>query len=253
MVDASGYSGGRMKFAYSFGRLSALITLAALTMLLGGCSPSGTAAQDAIRKSPVQRGSIDQMVSATGSVFPEERSSLSFEQPGYVTEINVVVGSQVKAGDVLARVDSDILDVSVAQAELRLKSAQVAYNQLYDPPSKAQIAGAQAAVAGAVAAYNKVTAPPDPEQVRVAQLQYEQAYQAYLKDPNDGVAVANLESARLQLKLLTDPPDKNAVAAASAAISQAQATLDGMRNGPSEATIARAQNQIDQAQLALDR
>lgn len=229
--------------------------LAVLVTLLGGCASAAPLTQEALRKSAIQRGTIDQTVSATGEVHPEERSNLSFEQPGYVTEISVEVGSLVKAGNILARVDSNILDLSVSQAELRLKAAQIAYDQLFEPPSKAQLAGGQAAVASAIVAYNKVTAPPDEEQVKVAQLEYEQAYEAYLKrdELTSGVAVANLESARLKLQLLTAAPDKNAVAAASASIYQAQAQLDALKKGPSDATKARAQNQIDQAQLALDQ
>lgn len=242
-----------MKFARMTARLAGVVLFAAL---LAACSTTSQSTQTTLRKSTIQRGTIDQTVSATGAVHPEERSNLSFEQPGYVTDIRVEVGSAVRAGDVLARVDSNILDISVSQAELQLKAAQLTYDQLYDPPTQAQLAAAQAAVAAAVAAYKKLTEPPDPEKVQEAQYQYEQAYQAYLKNNHNdptGVTVANLETARLNLQLLTQPPDKNAVSAAQASIAEAQARLDAIKAGPSAATAAAAQNQVDQAQLALDR
>ena len=242
-----------MKFVRTAARLAAAMPLAAL---LAACSTTPQSAQTTLRKATIQRGTIDQVVSATGEVHPEERSNLSFEQTGYVTDIRVEVGSAVKAGDVLARLDSNILDLSVSQAELQLSAAQISYKRLYDPPTQAQLAEAQAAVASAVAAYNKLIEPPDVEKVREAQYEYEQAYQAYLKnDKNDptGVTVANLETARLNLQLLTQPPDKNAVAAAQAAIGQAQDDLDALKQGPTDAVAAQAQNQVNQAQLALDR
>lgn len=242
-----------MRLVPTVARLVGVTTLAAL---LAACSTTAQSAQTTLRKSTIQRGTIDQTVSATGAVHPQERSNLSFEQPGYVTDIQVEVGSHVKAGDVLARLDSNILDLSVTQAELQLQAAQISYKRLFDPPTQAQVAAAQAAVASAVAAYHKLIEPPDAEKVKQAQYEYEQAYQEYLKNNrNDktGVTVANLETARLNLQLLTQPPDKNAMAAAQAAIAQAQDELDALKQGPTDAVAAQAQNQVNQAQLALDR
>jgi HlyD family secretion protein len=68
-----------------------------------------------------------------------------------------------------------------------------------------------------------------------------------------GVAVANLESARLRLVRLQAPPNKNSLAAASAGIAQAQANLNKIKSGPEEITVLSAQAQIDQARLSLNR
>lgn len=240
---------------------------------LSACAPQSASAQATLRKGTVERGTVDQIVSATGAVWPEERNNLSFEQSGYVTDVYVKVGSVVKAGDMLARINGRTLDLAVTQAELRLQAQEAAYAKLFEPPSKAQVAGAQAAVAGAAAGYDKAASPPDTEELLVAQMQYEQAYAAYQKADIQlravqwyapdfitdqyraqfGATVANLETARLRLEQLTKPPDKNALAAASASVAQAQAQLNALREGPDAVSVARAQNLIHQAQLALER
>src|SRR5574341_2471301 len=82
---------------------------------LAACGNRGTE-QTTLRKGTVQRGNIDEVVSATGAVFPEERASLTFRQIGTVTEVHVDVGDHVSAGDVLARIDGDSFDIAVRQA-----------------------------------------------------------------------------------------------------------------------------------------
>ncbi len=229
--------------------------------------------QQTLRRDKVRRDSIDETVSATGTVGPQARVNLAFRQAGLVSDVYVEVGSTVKEGEPLARINGDALDLAVRQAELALEAQQLSYDRLVAPPSKAALAGAQAAVAGAVAGYNKLKAPPDPEELQIAQYQYDQAYSAYLKADSElravqwyappaivdqyraalGIAINNLEMARLRLEQLGAPPDKNMLAAASASIAQAQAQLDGLKAGPTELEAARAQIQIAQAQLALDR
>jgi HlyD family secretion protein len=243
-----------------------------LIITLGACGAQ-PAQEQTLRKDVVKRGDIDEVVSATGAVLAEERVDLSFRQVGSVTEVFVEVGSVVKAGDRLASMNADSLDLAVRQAELGLEAQKLAFAKLTAPPGAATVAGANASVVSAIAGYDKLNAPPDKETIQIAQFQYEQAYAAYIKADSElravqwyappsvvdqyraalGVAINNLESARLRLEQLGAPPDKNALAAASASIAQAQAQLNGVKAGPSELELARAQTQIAQAELALNR
>lgn len=240
---------------------------------LSACGVGGQATSQTLRKGTVQRGSIDEVVSATGAVFPQERVSISFEQTGVVEKVFVEVGSRVNAGEPLVSLDSRAADIAVQQAELALQAQQLTYNRLFEPASEAQIAAAQAALYSASAAYDKQAQGADPEQVRIAQLQYEQAYNAYLQVDIDlrgfqawappgivdqyrarfGAAVANLEIARLKLEQARAGPDHHGLAAAGAAVAQAKAQLDRLREGPTDLEIARAKAQINQAQIALER
>jgi len=252
---------------------SAIAALMAMGILLAGCGGRQPQSSENLRRGIVGRGSIDSSVSAAGSLLPAERVSLSFEQPGVVREVFVEVGDTVTAGQPLARLDAEALELAVEQAELALQAQQLAYQRLFLPPSQAQIAAAQAAVESAVAAYNRQRETADPESIRIAQLQYEQAFNAYqqadmqlravqwylsgapLLSVQEQVdqALFNVEIARLRLEQLRAEPNQYALGAAQASVYQAQAELNRLLEGPSDLEITRAQIQIDQAQIALER
>src|SRR5450759_4057020 len=61
---------------------------------------------------------IRQSVSATGTIQPANRADLSFTVSGTVTSVPVAVGDQVKAGTVLATVDSASLQTAVSLAQI---------------------------------------------------------------------------------------------------------------------------------------
>lgn len=257
-------------------RLLKRFLIVALLVGLGGCTQGGSlqgGAELNIRRGTVEYGSIDSIVTAAGTILPADRVSLSFDRTGLVQEVLVEVGDTVEAGQPLARVDSRVLDLSARQAEIALQIQQLSYDQLFIPASPAQIASAQAAVDSAMAAYEKEKEGADPEQVRIAQYQYEQAFNAYIQadmqlravqwyTPEDALlplraqvnqALLNVESARLQLEQVRSDPDQYALAASWASVSQAQADLARLVEGPTELDILRSQIQVDQAQLALDR
>jgi HlyD family secretion protein len=250
-----------------------VLSILVVGILLAGCGGREPDTGQNLRRGVVERGSIDSGVDATGSLLPAERVNLSFEQPGVVREVFVEVGDVVTAGQPLARLDTEALELAVQQAELALQAQQLAYQRLFLPPSQAQIAAARAAVESAVAAYNRQRETADPETVRIAQLQYEQAFNAYqqadmqlravqwylsgapLLSVQEQVdqALFNVEIARLRLEQLRAEPDQYALGAAQATVYQAQAELNRLLEGPSDLEIARAQIQIDQAQIALER
>ena len=54
----------------------------------------------------VRRGTLIATVSASGTIAPEAQVLLNFQTPGTVDKVNVVVGQKVKAGEVLAQLDT---------------------------------------------------------------------------------------------------------------------------------------------------
>lgn len=68
----------------------------------------------------VKRGDIIQEVSVTGRVKPTSAVDLGFEKSGRVSRVYVSVGQHVKAGDILAEIDSSSAQGNLQQAEARL-------------------------------------------------------------------------------------------------------------------------------------
>ncbi|MET0729165.1 MAG: biotin/lipoyl-binding protein [Acidimicrobiales bacterium] len=69
-------------------------------------------------------GSMAQTVSAEGTLEPAQTGDLSFGAAGTVTAVNVEAGDRVRAGRVLATIDSAELELAVANAESSLAEAQ---------------------------------------------------------------------------------------------------------------------------------
>ena len=102
-------------------------------------------------------GTLRQTVSSTGTIEPARQGNLNFAVSGQVTSVAVTVGQTVKAGQVLAKVNSASLAASVAQAEAaeasdaaKLSADQAAGSAV----TAAQLTADQAAV---TAAQNQVT------------------------------------------------------------------------------------------------
>ena len=69
-------------------------------------------------------------VYASASIVPVKKAELSFANVGRVTAVNVKVGDQVEAGQVLVELDKTLLEAKVREAEANLDVAQVQVNYL---------------------------------------------------------------------------------------------------------------------------
>jgi RND family efflux transporter MFP subunit len=93
---------------------------------------------------------IRQSVSATGTLEPAHRADLSFVVSGAVTSVPVAVGDRVKAGALLATVDSAGLKTAVTLAQANVTATQDQLTaQLNAGASTAQVASARAQLASA--------------------------------------------------------------------------------------------------------
>ena len=101
----------------------------------------------------VNYGNIAVTASATGPIDPKAQYDLNFAASGVVSEIDVHVGQQVKAGQVLAKLNSTSLQDALTQAQQTLTSDQVAYNDALNSQS-ATLSQANAAIATATDTYN---------------------------------------------------------------------------------------------------
>jgi multidrug efflux pump subunit AcrA (membrane-fusion protein) len=96
----------------------------------------------------VELTTMQQTVSASGTIEPADTEDLSFTSAGTVTAVNVKAGQKVKKGAVVATIDSAALQSALQQANATYQSAQA---QLTDDESagasSAQIASDEAGVA----------------------------------------------------------------------------------------------------------
>ena len=100
----------------------------------------------------VTTGTIRQSVSATGTLEPAHRADLTFAVSGTVTSLPVVVGDTVRAGAVLATVDTSSLETAVTSAQASVSATQDQLTAQQDAGSSAvQIASTQAQLADAQA------------------------------------------------------------------------------------------------------
>ncbi len=72
----------------------------------------------------VKKGDLSVIVTSTGSVQPTDQVDISSELSGTVRKVNVTYNSPVKAGDVLAELDTNKLEADVQSARAKLASAK---------------------------------------------------------------------------------------------------------------------------------
>ncbi len=80
---------------------------------------------------PAQRGDLVQQLRLSGTLVPEAQESLSFEeQGGRLKEKHVRMGQSVKAGDLLAELDTGDLDFQIAMQEIEVEKTRLNLNQV---------------------------------------------------------------------------------------------------------------------------
>jgi macrolide-specific efflux system membrane fusion protein len=115
-----------------------------------GGATKASAATPTYRLVAAATGTVKESVSATGTIEPATEDELNFGSSGEVTAVNVAEGDTVKAGQVLARINSASLAASLAQAEATLANdqAKVASDQT-DSATATQLSADEAAVTAA--------------------------------------------------------------------------------------------------------
>ncbi|XUY25721.1 efflux RND transporter periplasmic adaptor subunit [Agrobacterium sp. rho-8.1] len=71
-----------------------------------------------------KKGDLAVIVTSTGSVQPTDQVDISSELSGTIRKVNVTYNSPVKAGDVLAELDTNKLEADVQSARAKLASAK---------------------------------------------------------------------------------------------------------------------------------
>jgi membrane fusion protein, multidrug efflux system len=100
---------------------------------------------------PVQRMSVQREVDLSGTLASPEQARISSEVAGIVRDVRVQLGTEVRAGDVIARLEPRELQLALERAEsaLRQVEAQLGIERGQDkaPPADDQIASMRQAAA----------------------------------------------------------------------------------------------------------
>ena len=255
-----------------------IVTLIAIPLIVGTIKISqaeSPAAQQAPTQTPQRTRQQTQAtpqptgISALGSVAADTVVPLYFQGSGTVQGVYVQLGDFVKAGDVLADLDSSDAWNSYNQAQLNLENAQISLDMLNQPPSADDLKVAQANLASAQAAYGNTANTITPDKLQADQMKYQEAQaqvtalqqarslmngtpdQISMQDAKIGAATFNAEISRLQLQA-EQTPSSSSLWQASIRITQAQLNLDKLTAGPTQAQLDSAQLAIDRAQASLE-
>jgi RND family efflux transporter MFP subunit len=103
-----------------------------MALLLSACAATAstptaipTVSLDNNNSSPNTKSSDANSVSASATLVPLKKAELSFANVGRVKAVDVKVGDQVAAGQVLVELDTILLEAKVKEAEANLAAAQV--------------------------------------------------------------------------------------------------------------------------------
>lgn len=220
----------------------------------------------------VQRDTILATISTVGRIEPEAEVQVNFEANSVVDDVLVERGEYVTAGTVLARLETDDLELAVRSAQVELTRAEAQLQQLYRPALAEEVASAQAAVESARSNLDRVLAGPSQDEVASARAALESAQanlDRVLAGPSEDeitAAAANLRRTQIALQQAQWAYDQVAYKGEVGAMPQAaqleQATIDyetALANynlavqGPTEADIAAARSQLAQADSNLAR
>lgn len=110
-----------------------LIAAAVIALIAAGAwywnSRKGDAAEGAFRTTTVERGDIRVAISATGTLSAISTVTVGSQISGQVTDILVDFNSQVKKGDVLARIDPSTYNAQIEQGTAQIASARASLAQ----------------------------------------------------------------------------------------------------------------------------
>ncbi len=213
--------------------IAAVILLCLALVIVTACNPLGSNAGKVVEQLvKVVKGDLTVTVSGSGNIEVANEAKLSFGIAGKVDKIYVEEGDTVAINDVLAKLDTDAL-------ELALSQAQVAQ-------TKSQVAVSEAQVTLQTAEYNLDQAEDSHilVDIKVAQADVDEAQR-------------NLDEALRVLSKYSPGSEgeefwQKAVINAQARLNTAKDTLEAMLSGTDTAEVAIKRLQVEVAKQSLE-
>ncbi len=217
----------------------------------------------------VKRGDIQSTLTYSGSVQASLQINVVPKISGRIEKLNVGVGSLVKAGDVIAELDTSALEPqmeqaqaavtaaetkleqmkagpraeTIAQARANLAAAEAKLAAIKDGPRPETVAQAKANLDAARAKLAQLQAGPTPEQIKAAQLAVDQAKNALYAAQVQKDGACNPRNPDFMCKSA-----QSSAFAAETAVEQAQQQLKILTSPPTKETLDQAQAAVDAAQ-----
>lgn len=133
----------RNRFIPLIRSFSVILLSICFTITLSGCfllpEDEEVMAPPVVLKEPVmneittekpRRGDIENKLKFWGSFMPSDQNDLFFTDMGRLESLYVAYGDRVQAGDILAKLESDDLDLQLSQLEISLQKAKLVYDRL---------------------------------------------------------------------------------------------------------------------------
>lgn len=147
----------------------------------------------AFRLATVSRGSIQALVSATGTLQAVTTVSVGTQVSGQISELLVDFNEHVKKGQLLARIDPTIAQQGVADAQANLERVQAQANQARSDQSRNRALASAGLIAGSALEQGGSTQQVADATVRSARVALDRARQnlsfTSIYAPIDGVVV----------------------------------------------------------------
>ncbi len=203
-----------------------IIAILLLCLVLAG----GGACQDEPEEAEWQlvevvRGDLTVIVSGSGNISVSQDASLAFGTGGKVDKVYVEEGDKVSSGDVLAKLDTSVLELALAQAELTLSTAEYNLDKAQQIYTRPDLNAARAAVSNARSylRYAELVLATEANSLEQIEFWENEVYQAEVNlaaaEQRLEEMLAGGESAEVALRRLE-------VEAARKALEQAQKELD---------------------------
>lgn len=268
---------------------SMMILLLAVAVVASACQARPAATAQQLSTANVTRGSLQATVSAAGTIAARAQVAVTFQNSGQIKTVNVKVGDKIKAGQVLASLDTADLEAAVASAQAGVDSAQAKLASAKKGPLPSEIKAAEASLASAQAALqaavNKTAHLSDQltieqnnvnnaaQRLNDAQNTYSNLFE-YVRSGAQGRGApfvppagqqwsaqkAALDNAQIDYQvavanynLAAANVNDSSVQSAAAQVKQAQASLDTLKNTPAPEDVQLAELSVKNAQIALEQ
>lgn len=244
--------------------IAAVVALVVVALVVAAVLASARSRTPEVTAAEVTRGPLTQTVTASGQLEGDVKADVfppAAQSQLTIRSIEVADGAEVKAGQLLATLDPEPLDVAVASAEANLAQARAGLVAAQrQAPSSAQRRAADVAVSSAASSLHNAE---DARDIAIDQRDTAEANRDRDNDLSDAALAAgdttgaatfaqaaSGEQAKVDSLNLQIPGLRSQVAQANSALAQARAARDAIKNA--DAAIASAASGVNAAAEALE-